>query len=334
MARQVTTGAPWESPKAAEWDSMTLATWFDQNVHSDRARAIADFTIELIRSCNPRDVSLLSFLSYVRGMANEGDPNGGSLERLINVTGGAQQSRVVGGTQLISIRMAQQLGRRVVLGSPVRRIVNGNPRARVETDARTYLAKRVVVAMSPAMSAQLFVDPPLPFTRAQLVQRYPQASVIKAQCFYPRPFWRDEGLTGIAVGTSDPLHVTLDNSPPDGKPGVLVGFIAGSRARAFGQRTKADRRRAVVQCFVDYFGPQAADPYRYLEADWMSARWTRGCYAGFSAPGVLLDYGPALRAPTGRIHWGGSETSDYSWGGMDGAARAGDRTAAEVLARL
>jgi monoamine oxidase len=49
---------------------------------------------------------------------------------------------------------------------------------------------------------------------------------------------------------------------------------------------------------------------------------------------VLTTYGAALREPVGRIHWAGTETSTYWNGYMDGAVRAGERAAREVLAAL
>jgi monoamine oxidase len=52
------------------------------------------------------------------------------------------------------------------------------------------------------------------------------------------------------------------------------------------------------------------------------------------SPGTLLDFGPALREPVGRIHWAGTETSTYWNGYMDGAVRAGERASGEVLAEL
>ena len=48
------------------------------------------------------------------------------------------------------------------------------------------------------------------------------------------------------------------------------------------------------------------------------------------AVGALTTYGPHLKAPIGRIHWAGTETSDYWNGYMDGAVRSGERTAKEV----
>ena len=41
-----------------------------------------------------------------------------------------------------------------------------------------------------------------------------------------------------------------------------------------------------------------------------------------------------IRTPVRRIHWAGTETSDYWQGYMDGAVRSGERVAAEVDALL
>jgi monoamine oxidase len=46
---------------------------------------------------------------------------------------------------------------------------------------------------------------------------------------------------------------------------------------------------------------------------------------------VLSAYGGTLRAPIGRVHFAGTETADYWQGYMDGAVRAGERAAREVL---
>jgi monoamine oxidase len=45
---------------------------------------------------------------------------------------------------------------------------------------------------------------------------------------------------------------------------------------------------------------------------------------------VWRDFGPALRAAVGRVHWAGTETSEVFTGYMDGAVRSGERAAGEV----
>jgi monoamine oxidase len=128
--------------------------------------------------------------------------------------------------------------------------------------------------------------------------------------------------------------VSWDNSPPSGKPGVLLTFFEGSAARHFTNRSPAERRAAVLDCFARYFGPKAKKPIDYVEHDWLRERWSRGCYVGIMPPGAMLDYGHTLRPPIGRLHWAGTETATQGAGYMDGAVQSGERAAAEVLARL
>jgi monoamine oxidase len=66
----------------------------------------------------------------------------------------------------------------------------------------------------------------------------------------------------------------------------------------------------------------------------MTEQWSRGCYGGYTPPGVLTSYGAAIRAPHGRIHWAGAETATHWNGYMDGAVRSGERAAREALAEL
>jgi monoamine oxidase len=48
---------------------------------------------------------------------------------------------------------------------------------------------------------------------------------------------------------------------------------------------------------------------------------------------VLTEYGPALTARVGRIHWAGAETATDFYGHMDGAISAGERAADAALAQ-
>ena len=50
-------------------------------------------------------------------------------------------------------------------------------------------------------------------------------------------------------------------------------------------------------------------------------------------PGVLTEFGHALREPCDRIHWAGTESSAVMCGWIDGAIRSGERAATEVMAR-
>jgi monoamine oxidase len=128
--------------------------------------------------------------------------------------------------------------------------------------------------------------------------------------------------------------VTFDNTPPSGKPGILMAFVEATAARTHLGDKRATLQAQVLKNFTDYFGPQAANPTAFHVSDWQEEPWTRGCPVCFTAPGVLLDYGTAIREPAGRIHWAGTETATFWNGYMDGAVRSGERAAKEVLAAL
>lgn len=142
------------------------------------------------------------------------------------------------------------------------------------------------------------------------------------------------GLNGQAASDRGPVKVTFDVSPPDAEVGILLGFVEGGDARRWVRLTEAERRRTVIDCFVRYFGPEAAHPLDYAEQDWSAEEFSRGCYGAHFAPGVWTAYGEALRPPIGRIHWAGAEYATRWNGYMEGAVRSGTDTAREVLASL
>jgi monoamine oxidase len=324
LAAKIPLETPWtaEGVDTLALDGQTVESWKLAQLATPGARFLFDLVIEAVFACEPRDVSLLEFLFSVHS-------SGGFLP-LVSVDGGAQDSRLVGGSQRISERVAAELGERIVLNAPVERIRQHRSFVTVEAAGRSYRGEHVIVTLPPALCPRIEFDPPLPGLRDQLTQRFPQGSVIKCQAAYDTPFWRAAGLTGQVTSDTGPVKVTFDNSPPDGDPGVLVGFIEGDEARVWGQRPAADRRRAVIESFARYFGSRAGDARQYIEYDWSEDQWTRGCYGGYLPPGVLTSYGPALRAPVGRIHWAGAETAGAWNGYMDGAVSSGERAFDEV----
>jgi monoamine oxidase len=332
MAAQVPVDAPWRAPRAAEWDGQTLETWKQRTLRTPAGKAAFDAACRATWGAEPRDMSLLFVLFYIAAAGNAQTP--GSITRLITTADGAQERRLHGGSQVLALRMARALGARVELRVPVRAVRQSGGLVHVLADGLTVHARRAIVAIPPSLTAQIEYHPPLPAKRAQLVQRMPQGSLIKCEAIYPTPFWRRQGLSGQAVSDTGPARTTFDNSPPDGRPGVLLGFVGGHNARSWGPRSPVVRRRAVLRNFAAYFGDRALRPREYFEQDWSREVWTRGCPVAWTAPGVLLDYGAWIRRPFGRVHWAGTETATYWNGYMDGAVRSGERAAGEALLAL
>jgi len=115
---------------------------------------------------------------------------------------------------------------------------------------------------------------------------------------------------------------------------VLLGFIDGDPARQLSDSSASVRAKAALGSYVRYFGSQAGRPRRYFDQVWDKEIYTGGCPVGIMPPGVMTEYGRALRAPVGRIHWAGTETATVWTGYMDGAVQSGQRAASEALAGL
>jgi monoamine oxidase len=295
-------------------------------------RELASAACRPIFGSELRDLSLLFTLFYVAASGNE--THVGTFQRNFDTHQGAQMTRIVGGSQVIPERVADALGSRVRLRHAVRAIAHTNGGVRVSAGDQDLQARRVIVAVAPALAARISYDPPLPPARDELTQRLGQGNLIKVTAIYERPFWRAAGLNGQVLALQGMANLVFDDSPPGGSPGVLFAFVGGDSARRFRAMAPATRRGAILAEFASYFGSQALKPTGWLESDWSEQPWTRGCPVGLAGPGVLLELGPALREPVGFIHWAGSETSTYWNGYMDGAIRAGQRAAAEVLAEL
>jgi monoamine oxidase len=326
MAGQVPLEAPWHAESAQIWDSQTVLSWCRTNVASPEAQRLLELCVQAVFSIEPRDLSLLHFLFYVH--------SAGSLIELLGVTGGAQERRFHQGAQSLSNRMAAALGPRVLLHTPVHTIVWNKAGVRVIGDGLEVAAKHVIISIPPSLAGRIRYQPALPGYRDQLTQRMPMGTIIKVQCLYPDPFWRNAGLSGQATSDSGAVRITFDNSPEQGAPGVLLGFIEGEEGRIWGRQSQESRRAAVLDCLVRYFGKEAGNPVEYMEQCWAEEEYIRGGYAGYMPPGVWTAYGAALREPIGPIHWAGTETATVWNGYMDGALQSGERAAVEVAADL
>jgi monoamine oxidase len=323
LALSIPPAAPWRAAQAKDFDQQTIGAWVKKHTTTRAARSLFDMSIASTLD-DPAKISLLYFLFYIR--------SAGGFDQLESVQGGAQESRLVGGSQVLCLKMAQPLGKRVVCGCPVTRIVDaGTDFVRVYAKQLLVEAKQVVVAMMPADTRRIRFDPPLPEGRQILVKRWRADPGFKANLVYAKPFWREQNLNGQAISDMPPVEMTFDNSPPAGTPGVLVVFVSDPNTTL--PRDVAGRRQALAKALARCFGKRALKPIGYVEMDWGKDLWTAGCVSPLG-PGLLAAYGPWLRQPVGRIHWAGTETSEIWTGYMDGAVRSGQRVAKEVLTKL
>lgn len=327
LCKKMPVGEPWRMDDAAALDQTTLGTWLREHAATSFTLSVFRLISRAVWSGYPERISLLWVLHYLRSA-------GGLLPVILN-DGGAQDQRIDGGSQVISERMAAELGERVLLGRPVLRIEDRAPgRMRVVTTRETFTADRVIVAMAPADTARIEFAPALPKPRQDLVtgwSRLPRLPLVKAAVLYERPFWRADGLNGAMQSDRSPIQLVFDNSPEDGSMGVLSCFLSVVECPHLADR-KA-REEGLKEELSRYFGSASRDAIGYVEKDWAADPWSTGCITPLT-PGVLTAGGEHLRKPSGRIFWAGTESAKHWCGYMDGAISAGARAATEVQASL
>jgi putrescine oxidase len=321
LAGELDPEAPWAHPRARELDEITFEAWLQEEV-TDQVAA------DLLRSwlaggfiAKPAYAfSLLQGLWMIAGA-------GGTYE--LFEPDQCLACRVVGGSQLIPIRLAERLGDRVLLETPVRDIEWADDGVRIVAEGAEVRAARAIVAVPPNLTTGIRFRPALPAWRQRLAQNLSQGSINKVLAVYDRPFWRDDGLSGQGFAPYELVRELYDNSPPSGSAGVLVTFLAGENAERAGRMSDAERRHAVLEGMAKYVGPGALDAVDVIETDWSGQDWTRGAYGTSFGVGGLSRFGEDLRRPVGPIEWACTDIAGVGHIHMEGAVRSG-RLAAEA----
>jgi len=323
LAREVPVADPWNAPRASDWDSQTLSSWVRENIEDPSVRGTPtsefDFT-----GATAGEISLLFALWLVHSMG------GWESWRL------ATTHRLLGGTSALVDALVGGLRGRIFDRAAVRRVDTGDEAVTVGSDRGSVECRAVVAALSPILCGRIEWEPALPLARERLQTRFLQGHGIKFVATYAEPWWRAQGLAGLATGLT-PIAVVADVTGPEHRGGHLAGFVpvTGQIARDFSSEL-ADRERG-CRLFLEqasrYLGPGAADVEEVHMFDWSRDPWTIGAAVGLP-PGVLSTVGSTLREPIGRIVWAGAETGLPQCDWLEGAVSAAERAVNEVEALL
>jgi monoamine oxidase len=313
-----------EGERRRELDAITVEGLGERVYRTATARALFEMTLRLLLGASGRELSALHLLAFLEA--------GGGLKRLSDFKGGAQQDYFVGGSQQLCDRLADQLAGPIELRAPVLAIEQGDEGVLLRTERGEWRAYYCVLAIPPPLAARIAYAPALPAERVEFLRRTELGAYTKAVGLYERPWWRERGLNGIALATDGPMQMIVDGCGESGR-GVLVGFITGPPAREFSSLDPDARRSTAIGAFTRLFGPDAAEPIDYLDFAWADQSWFDGGPVSHPAPGALSRLGDLPLAPTGRLHWAGTDLARVNNAYMDGAIESGERAAAEVVAR-
>ncbi len=306
-------------PLTGRWNTATLQSWLSR-IPSDRARRLLGVLVEITSCAGPDELSVRAFLELVRYQ--------GGLQTMMKSRGGAQDSLVAEGAGTLAERLASALGARVRTGCQVTAIHQTDDGVLLDTSTGVVQAQRAIVSVPPPMTKHIAFEPPLPPERIALQRNTVMGAVYKAIAVYETPFWRSRG-DAECVLLGQPNVAVFDTSPPDG-PGHLCMLVGGPDARALDDLDTDGRRALLLRQLARHLGDDVEKPASWHEKAWHQDVFAGGGYSVLPVPGTTEGFYPMPSAPTGRIHWAGTETATEHAGYIEGAIESGGRAAHEV----
>lgn len=246
------------------------------------------------------------------------------------------QYSIAGTAHALAGEMARALGGRVRLGAPVARIGHGAAGVRVTMAgdaAATIDARAALVCLPPATAAKLDYAPALPAGLARALGAWRSGAVMKLLLRYPRPFWRERGLSGLVLW-GDPAGLFAFDASSDDEHPTLGFFIGGPIALETRGLDEEGVKRRTIEWLAAALGPTAAEPLDVMLRDWTQDRWSGGAYSDLVVDIGATDAEDLLRAGLPPLFFAASELSPSYPGYIEGAIVAGREGAKKALSLL
>jgi monoamine oxidase len=210
------------------------------------------------------------------------------------------------GPGALAERLLAELDGRVELGKAVVGVEEEGSGIAVRLlDGTVERAKRAIVAVPLTSQRDFRFAPQLPEHRRRALAEALYGRVLKEAA----AFDREAPVPSPEVSADGHFYAAAHD------PRLLIRFAGAGAAQREVDLTRVGRR-----------------PTAEVRVDWSAERWSRGSYL-ILGPGHLLSWGTRLGEPHGRVHFAGAERSTLK-SYMEGAVRAADEVAAEVLVAL
>jgi monoamine oxidase len=227
-------------------------------------------------------------------------------------------------------RMAAPLGAALRLETPVAAVERRGERLLVETASGPIDAGFVLLAMPPSMAARVRLDPPAPPALARARAVWKAGDVIKVTLRYPRPFWRERGLSGT-IRWLEPRGLFACDASRRGDEHALVLFVGASMSRRLAARPEEEIAAWSADAVAAAFGGGVPEPLDVLVRNWCGDAWSGGAYSDLIRDAGARDAQAVLMHGAGRLRFASSELSPSFPGYMEGALVAGRLAACRIV---
>jgi monoamine oxidase len=314
LAGTVDPDDPWSHPDAARLDRQSMTQWLrETGATPNVVRALEAGQLALSSGAYERT----SVLGQLRKCAVTATKALYAYEEWENL-------RVAEGSATVALRMAEELGERVRLGTPVHALKVGSAGCSLQLESGEIVSAGAVVSAVPVGPLRDIDVEGVSDARLDSLHRQRHALAAKFVAAYPRPFWRDRGQNGLSESEG-----VLGSSWPQSE-GILSCLVPPERIAAYVATDPRFRREEALAELADWFGPDALAPVATFERLWGTDPWTQG-YVTQWQPGDVLRVGPLHGTHEPPFYVCGSD--QWVAGYMEGAVRTGRAAAAAALAR-
>jgi monoamine oxidase len=239
------------------------------------------------------------------------------------------------GTGPLAQHLGAELGGCIKVNAPVQRVDVSADWTVVETASGSLKAAHLVIAVPPQLQHGIGLLPHLPPNHAPVLDQYRVGNVVKTVLVFSRPWWRELGLSGRSLCTTDLFNATVDASPADGSAGILVLFSTAESGRRLGEFASEEKR---IEIALDWLrstvgNQEIPEVIASRSVNWNADPWSLGGYSSTRPLGGWAA-APDLFTSRGRLHFAGTETATEWRSFMEGALQSSERAASAVMHSL
>lgn len=314
LAATVDPDDPWGHPDAVALDSMSVMGWLASIGATRNVRRLLELGQLALSSGSFERASLLGLLRKCAITPSKGLYTYEEWENM----------RVAEGSATVALRMADELGDRIRLGSPVRSMKVSAGGCTVALESGEVVNAAALVSAVPAGPFRDIEVEGVSDARLESLHRQRHALAVKFVAAYERPFWRDAGQSGLTESEG-----ILGSSWPQSE-GIMSCLVPPERIAAYLSAAPEYRQEEALAELADWFGDLALTPIATFERLWGTDPWTQG-YVTHWRPGDVHRVGPLHGTHEPPFYVCGSD--QWVAGYMEGAVRTGRGAAREALAR-
>ena len=226
--------------------------------------------------------------------------------------------------------LAEDLKSAIHLDAPVQRISRKQGVFEIESPKGKFSAKDVIVAVPPQLYRSLGVYDLLPKNVSDEFDLIRPGNVIKTILVFPKPWWRESGLTGRSISSYGQFNATMDSSPEDGSLGVLTLFSSSLSGILLGKTESESERVALALTWLEGFnsGP-IPEPLLAKSVNWNAEPFSQGGYSSIRTLGSKMPIAELFESRDG-LHFAGTESATEWRSFMEGALQSSERVVEHI----